>query len=180
MTTKKATKTVPPKTPRGKTLTHHRLIKRLFNGLPITEAKKEMVIHAIAADIKSAKRSDPFNCVFARACQRLFGSHTVAFFRNYAYVEKDSKIERFSLPKATRDSVMMFDKAGKAEPGGYLLRPPSPGDTLESRRERGMARHEKNWPSNPKKRTKAKDVDFRSGTGVVQILRAQKPWVGKP
>lgn len=166
--------------PKGKTATHHKLIDRLFNGLPVMDAKKEMIIQAIAADIKSAKRRDPFNCVFAKACKRIYGSHTVAFFRNYAYVEKNNRIERFSLPKATRDSVMMYDKAGIAEPGGYLLRPPSPGDTLDCRRLRGQGRTNRAaWPGT-KKRTKAKDIDFRSGTGLVQFLGAQKSWVGKP
>ncbi len=167
---------VSPKKPRGKTATHNKLIERLFNGLPVVDAKKDMVIKAIAADVKAAKRRDPFNCVFAKACKRLFGSHTVAFFRNYAYVENNNQIERFSLPRATRDSVMMFDKAGKAEPGGYLLRPPSPSDTLEARTQRGRERRDY-WPSGSKKRAKAKDVNFRCGTGLVQFLRAQKPWV---
>ena len=167
----------PAKKPLGKTVVHHKLIQRLFNGLPVADAKKEIVIHAIAADIKAAKRKDPLECVFAKACQRIFGSHNTAFFRNYAYVEKDNKIERFSLPKATRDSVMMFDKAGKAEPGGYLLRPPLPGDTLEARRERGARRGDRGWTyPTKKKRAKAPDVDFRSGTGLVQFLRAQKSW----
>jgi hypothetical protein len=164
--------------PRGKTATHYTLLKRVFNGLPVADAKKEMVIHAIDADIKSAKRGDPLNCVFAKACLRIFGSHNVAFFRNYAYVEKGAKIERFSLPKATRDSVMVFDKAGAAEPGGYLLRPPSPGDTLDRRlaRNREM-RPASHWKApSSKKRAKAPDVDFRSGTGLVQFLRAEKSW----
>ncbi len=167
---------LPAKKPRGKTATHHKLIQRLFNGLPVEDAKKEMTIHAIAADIKSAKRKDPLNCVFARACQRIFGSHNTAFFRNYAYVETNNKIERFSLPKATRDSVMLFDKAGKAEPGGYLLRPPAPGDTLEARRARGKGRGDRGWVSGPKKRAKAPDGDFRSGTGLVQFLKGVKTW----
>lgn len=173
---------VAPKTkkPIGKTAAHHKLIKRLFNGLPVLDAKKEITIRAIAADIKSAKRSDPFNCVFAKACQRIFGSHTVAFFRNFAYVEKNNNIERFSLPKATRDSVMMFDKAGIAEPGGYLLKPPTPSATLEAKLEQGRHRqNRRNWPGHTKKRS-AKDVDFRSGTGLVQFLRVEKPWIGKP
>jgi hypothetical protein len=161
--------------PIGKTAAHHKLLKRLFNGLKVEDAKKEMLVNVIAADIKRAKRGDPLNCVFARACERMFGSHNVAFFRNYAYVEKDHKVIRHSLPQATRDSVMMWDKAGKAEPGGYLLRPPPPAETLDAKVQRSRERHENNWLKRPKSRKRAPDVDFRNGTGVVQqFLRVQK------
>jgi hypothetical protein len=174
-----ARKKAAPRKPLGKTATHHKIIQRLFNGLPVVHPKKEMVIHVIAADIKSAKRGDPLNCVFAKACERLFGSHNVAFWRNYAYVERDGKIERFVLPQATRDSVMMWDKAGKAEPGGYLLRPPPPSATLDQKLAYERAnRGPRGWVSVPKKKRKpAPDVNFRSGKGLVQFLRAQKSWV---
>jgi hypothetical protein len=173
-------KVAPAKKPRGKTATHHKIIRRLFNGLPVVDAKEEITIHAVAADIKAAKRGDPLNCVFARTCERIFGSHNTAFWRKYAYVQRGGKLERYSLPQATRDSIMMWDKAGKAEPGGYLLRPPAPSDTLDSRLARSRATRgpRKIWVPVPRKKRKpAPDVNFRSGKGIVQFLKAQKSWV---
>jgi hypothetical protein len=172
-----ARKKAAPRKPLGKTAAHHKLIQRLFNGLPVVDAKKETVIHVIAADINAAKRGDPLNCVFAKACEREHGSHNTAFWRNFAYVERGNKIERFLLPRATRDSVMMWDKAGKAEPGGYLLRPPAPSQTLDRQRERTREYKPMGTWTPHKKRKKAPDVDFRSGTGLVQFLNAQKSWV---
>jgi hypothetical protein len=118
MTKQPARKKAAPRKPLGKTAAHHKLIQRLFKGLPVEDAKKETVIYANAADIKNAKRGDPLNCVFARACERVFGSHNVAFFRKYAYVQRAGKIERYSLPQATRDRLRLPARASSAPGAG--------------------------------------------------------------
>ncbi len=158
---------------KGKTVTHHKLIKRLFNGLPVEDAKSEMVIHTIASDIKRAKRGDPQNCVFAKACERKFGSHNTAFFRQFAYVEKENRVMRFALPKPTRDSILVWDRAGKAQPDGYRLCPPSPSATLDAKLAQSRNRVREPWPTGRKKKRKNAPDDFRNGTGMLKFMNAQ-------
>jgi hypothetical protein len=158
-------------------------VQRLFRGLPVVDATRELKIHATDQDIKTAKRKDPSNCVFANACRRQLGSHSVAFFRHYAYVELrdsngNSRIERFALPKRTRDSVMVFDRAGVADTGGFVLKPPSPGTTLDHKLEKSQSRdrREEERLRYKKRKYKFKEPDYRSGTGLMHFFVAEKNW----
>lgn len=156
-------------------------VQRLFNGLPVVDAKHELRVHVLKEDIAVSKRKDPTNCVYANACRRQFGSHSVAFFRHVAYLEwidkrGNSKIKRFALPKRTTDSIMVFDRAGVADPGGYLLAPPTYSGTLDYKLAR--KRPEKRiYPPKVKRKSKILEPDYRSGTGVVQFFKAQKSWI---
>jgi hypothetical protein len=173
-------------TAKGKTAKHHMLIRRLFNGLPVIDSKRELRVFASPKDIKDAKRNDPTNCVFANACRRLYGSHSVAFFHNYAYVELpdergNQRIERFRLPKQTQTSIVVFDKTGIADKGGYVLAAPSPGVTLDRKLQIGREyiRPARSKSSGAHKK-RGENIDFRSGTGLVQFIRASKNWVRSP
>lgn len=147
------------------------LVKRFFHGMPVVDAKRELRVFILPEDIANAERSNPTECVFAKACKRLFGSHRVAFFHGVAYAELplptgSSRIERFMLPKATRDSILVWDRAGVADPGGYLLLPPSIGETLDHKLQ---WRRRQNYKRPVQKKPPA-PVDFRSGTGLVKFL----------
>lgn len=112
-------------------------VGRFFRGLPVVEATEPLRIVVNKSDIKSGKRLDPNNCVFAQACKRLFNSHAVLFLRRTAYVElPDSKgirqVHRFMISKETADKIHHFDKTGEADEGGFILNPPPISRTIEA------------------------------------------------
>ena len=166
-----------PKKPRGKTATHHKILKRFFGGLPVVDSKQELRVFANDSDVDEATPKDPQHCVFANACRRQFGSHKVAFFKHIAYVELpdnkgNKRIERFTLPNVTTRSIIEFDKTGKANPGGYFLRSPVGTKTLEASLAVNRARIRE--PASPTKRKLKKQEDVRSGKGLVKFLGGVK------
>lgn len=156
----------------------HALLKRLFHGVPVVDAKRELRVFVLPEDIEHAQRNNPIECVFAQACRRLFGSHRVAFFHSVAYAELPlpaggTRIERFMLPKMTRDSILVWDRAGVADPGGYLLTPPRAGQTLDYK----LAYRRDNPVPQKVRKTPALRADFRSGSGLVKFLgEGPKDW----
>ena len=165
-----------------------KLLKRIFGGLPVVDAKHGLRIFATKYDIGLAKRKDPTNCVWAKACRRLYGSKIVAFFRTVAYIElQDSKgnlrVERFMLTRPTIRSIASFDRTGKVDPAGYNLLPPSPRRTMDynlqwSREYQATTRHRTpvtKKGTGPKKKIIA---EVRDGKGLVKFLGGTKDkWV---
>ena len=170
-----------------KTHTRHnsKLLKRVFGGLPVVDAKRELRLFSDVSDISVATRKDPTNCVFAKTCQRLYGSHNVAFFRTVAYVDlPDSKggrrIERFNLTKMTRKLIEKFDRTGRADPAGYHLIAPSPGFTMDHRlaKSREYLTTKMQTAVTAKKKTKHRIIaEVRNGKGLVQFIGGPKDWV---
>lgn len=158
--------------------------KRFLDGKPIVDAKKELRVFLSAKDIANAVRRDPAHCAFSNACRRLYGSHTVAFFRTIAYVDLVDKngsvrTERFVLPAETSRRIIAFDRRGKVHSGGYLLIPPKGTMTLDGRmvkdreyRASGMRRAAE---EKRKARPRKKEPTFvRSGRGQIQFLHREK------
>lgn len=113
------------------------VVGRFFRGLPVLEATEPLRITVLRQDIAQAQRLDPNNCVFAKACKRLFDSHAVLFLRRRAYVElPDSKgkrvVFRYIINDEMLDQIIAFDKTGIAPEGGFVLNPPSPSTTIDA------------------------------------------------
>lgn len=105
------------------------------NGLKIKEAKHDMVITVNDTDLRGAKRLDPQNCGFAKACHRTHPAvNKVHFFRSVAYVEKGDTLERYIVPTAMTQELHAFDRGGKMGTGEFRLKRPSPAITLETLR----------------------------------------------
>jgi hypothetical protein len=121
-----------------KPLGRHQLeVHRFFRGLPVVDATEPLRVVVNKTDIRTAKRLDPNNCVFAQACRRLFNSHAVLFLRRTAYVElPDSRgrrvVNRFKITPTVFDRIVKFDKTGEADEGGFLLKPPVPSQRIEA------------------------------------------------
>ncbi len=155
---------------------------RMFDGIQVVDAKKELRVFVNAKDISTAIRKDPAHCAFSNACRRLYGTHSVVFFRTVAYVELpdgkgSTRIERFSLRKITRKLIIKFDRTGKASPDGYSLLPPSKGFTMDHRRKVGQeyatsgARREMDARRrDPSHKKKKEPTGLRSGKGIVQFI----------
>jgi hypothetical protein len=156
---------------------------RMFEGIPVVDAKKELRIFLNYEDIKTAIRKDPAHCAFSNACRRLYGSHSVVFFRSVVYVELPYKglirLERFALPKPMRRLIIKFDRTGKASPDGYTLIPPSKGFTLDHRQKIGQeysasGRRQEAIELREHRKKKKEPADLRSGKGIVQFIKHEK------
>jgi hypothetical protein len=157
---------------------------RMFEGIPVVEAKKELRVFINSDDIKTAIRKDPAHCAFSNACRRLFGSHSVVFFRTVAYVELpdgkgSTRIERFALTKETKRLIIKFDRTGKASTDGYVLIPPSIGFTMDYRRKIGQeysasGRRREVIAARTHHVKKKEPTDLRSGKGIVQFIKSEK------
>jgi hypothetical protein len=162
--------------------------RRFFNGIPIVDAKKELRVFINATDIKEAVRKDPAHCAFSNACRRLFGSHSVVFFRTLAYVELPHngkiRIERFLLPETEKRKIAAFDRRGIVSKDGYFLRPPTKSTSLD-----GNLSADKAYRDSGGKRAaeearagrpvKKEPTGIRSGKGVVQFIRREKHSIRK-
>ena len=116
-------------------------ISSFFRGLPMVDATEPLRITISKADARTGKRLDPNNCVFAKACKRLFGSQVVLFLRGQAYVELTdskglSKVYRYYFSPLVKEQIAVFDKTGTPPEGGFVLSPPSPSRKLATMRER--------------------------------------------
>ena len=152
----------------------HGVIEREWGGIPVEDATRDLRIIIKPCDVSGAERKDPSNCVFARACRRSFGTKKIIFLRNFAYVELPGedgtmKVERFEMPPSVKRLIADFDKGGEIIPkGGFLLRAPSPSNTLEVKRY-----------YDDKRRKRAKEA-YLKGEKVTQgRTRAERPTVAK-
>src|SRR5882724_9293448 len=91
-----------------------RALSRLWKGLSIVDAKRGMLIAPNRADIRTAERKNPSECVFAHACRRAFGSRHALILRTVAYADVprpdgSRRVERFQLSEAAQRAVRKFD-----------------------------------------------------------------------
>lgn len=155
---------------------------RYWGETEVHEATYPLRVFASTEDANGAKPKDWANCVFAKACSRLFGSKKIAFFRRTAYIELPDEtgklhVERFILNKNVRDKIMEFDRTHIPPTGGFLLSPPSPSHTLEGTMKRKLGK-----PKSPKSsaliigqrkkrrgRSPVFELEWRNGTGMVHF-----------
>lgn len=121
------------------------ILKRMFGDLPVRDARHELRVFALPCDIKDAKTGDPSQCVFAKACHRLFDAKKVFFFRSVAYLDLlqddgNRVIERFIVPEKVKNLIIEFDKTGICPPGGFVLEPPTLSQRLDSGKRRRQSR----------------------------------------
>jgi hypothetical protein len=157
----------------------HPAVERIFEGLPVIDAKNSISVYVQNRDIKKAKRKDPRHCVLAEACRRQYHSRAVLFLRRVAYVDLPDKngkrcVHRFRLTPRTQEQIADFDKYGKAAPNGFLLSAPPPSNTLQSQADyahkmRKLVAMGKHVPKTrkPNKKTvhRAARVEVRDGRG---------------
>lgn len=167
-------------------------IRRFFDGLEVIEAKRELRIQPNAVDSKDAVRDDPTACVFSRACQRVYGSQAVLFFKTIAYVDLlgtrgkskgKRRIERFTIGHAGRKFIRDFDAGKVTSPAGFVLLPPSQCATLvgvaqskarlkKKSREAilvGQKRYGSKAKRKPRKASVSRIKGLRNGMGMVHF-----------
>jgi hypothetical protein len=172
-------------------------IARLWGDVPVTDAEKDLRVFIASCDLEGATRKDPAHCVFARACQRVFGARKILFFRRVAYVELPGKdgqkrVERFLMGREMKRLVKDFDEGRTTIPeAGFVLHAPPRSGTLEGQAER-RRQNKDNTKKERHERQKLKgtrlpdeedslgryssegviiDLDVRSGTGAVHFAK---------
>jgi hypothetical protein len=112
-------------------------IIRTFKGMRVVEAEADLLIVPNKADLACAVRGNAKECVFAQTCKRCFGSSEVEIFDWCAYVDLPDEtgerfFKRFLIPPKTKAQIELYDSTGVLSTGGYLLRAPSAGRTLDA------------------------------------------------
>jgi hypothetical protein len=185
----------------GRTDKQHESFQRYWKGLEVVEATAPLMIVVTKGDVDNAAPGDPEACAASLACKRAYGSTAVVFFHRYAYVDvpaptkKDPDrrvVHRFALPEETARMIEELDGGGEPPAGGYLLKPPSPSQTLDGMREaqrRRVARAraarmkgeiiEKRTRGRPRRALTIGSPEWvRDGSGLVQMRRSKKPGPG--
>lgn len=122
-------------------------LKSFFGDLPLVEARKPLRIQPSAVDIKTAKRKDPENCVFSKACKRMWNAKKVVFLGSRAYVQLldqngNPRIERFNISNQGQRMIQAFDAGKKVDPAGFILLPPGKSSTLSGIRKMNKMRRD--------------------------------------
>lgn len=103
--------------------------KTLFEGLPVVDASKDVVLHIKKCDIDGSKKKDPLNCAAARAGKREFGTE-VKVFLSRMYVKNSKNWVRYLTPNNAAREIVSFDRGSAFIPGEYLFKRASPGQQL--------------------------------------------------
>jgi hypothetical protein len=145
------------------------------NGLKIKDAKTPLDISVNKADLRGARKKDPANCAFAKACKRQEDVDEVFFFGTTAYTKKGKTLTRYLMPTSMQKEVVAFDRGGKFEPGEYNLKAPVKTQKLEARRE-----YSRKISSEGRSRSKpgphvVKDGSRRVKSHITTNIRAPSP-----
>jgi hypothetical protein len=121
-----------------------------INGKPVVNAKRKLVLHISAADIKAAKSKDPALCAAARAAMRVVPNCIAARVHlGRAYILQKNVWHRFKTPEPLRGEIIAYDRGGKFEPGDYELCPMSPSDMKGHRATYTRSETNRATPGNP-------------------------------
>lgn len=109
-----------------------------YPGRRVVDAKKGLVVHVTAADIKHAKRKNPNQCAFACAIRREHQGavEDVVIKKTIGFVVLTDKkiIGRYTLPPSMQTEVAVFDRGGQFAEGYYELASPPPSVRLGAKR----------------------------------------------
>lgn len=109
---------------------------RLIEGLPVVDAKHDLLIQIQPNDVKNSKKADPANCAAAVACKRKFKTE-VRVYLTKTYIKGKKHWMRYSTPQAISREIISFDRSSIFEPGEYKLNSPGPSQRLGQRKPTG-------------------------------------------
>lgn len=178
------------KKPLGETAPVRQRKERYFQGLPVREGRGDILVQPTKNDIKQAVRYDPERCAYACCLRRMLETSRVFVYTTVCYIEVldekgDHWMERYVITDHAHAYIQRFDNGELVGPGGFLLKRPTGGKTLEHKRK--QSRHwYKTHPEEVKRTAKAyyeraKDKrknpqarqltgTFRDGTGMVKFI----------
>jgi hypothetical protein len=168
---------------------------RFFDGLPVREARGNILVKPTQDDIDHALRHNPQQCAYALCLKRMLQTKRVFVYHTVAYIETADEagnpiMERYMIRNSAYHYIQAFDKGEPTTPGGFTLHKPNPSYTLEGKRryyqsrkknpERDALRrqYQKSWYQSyrsPKAKQLGKSSNqtafsFRDGTGQVRFI----------
>lgn len=175
--------------PGGRTPEQIDLLRRVFQGMEIVDAKADVLINAKDEDFKGSTPNHLENCVFARACRRLYDSGVMLFMASVAYVDMPDedgvrKVHRFIMGWKLRGAIRVMDESGgtKFVPGVFRLHAPPRANRLDYIRENSRQRRKdpayraKKAESQRHRKaaivSRARTVKTRHRAGTLGILRS--------
>jgi hypothetical protein len=157
-----------------------------FGGYPVEEAVADLIVRLQHnACGRGAIPGSSTHCAFAVDVKEIFQSPFAWFWKTWAYIvfpnDKGELIAwRYVIPSRTMGQIIKFDEERIVDPGGYLLKAPTPGVTLQARRNRDRqyrkdVREGKRVPgTKPSTKKVGREKKVRVGTGQVRFAQEVK------
>lgn len=122
-------------------------LKRWFGDLEVVEASRDLHVQPKEEDAINGIRKDPSQCMFSKACQRMYDSTVVLFFGTVAYVDlldEDGirRVNRFMIDSPAQAVINAYDKGKKVNGAGFKLRAPRETETVDNKNQRNKERRE--------------------------------------
>lgn len=104
---------------------------RLYKGLPLVDATKDLDICVTKLDVSKSRKNDPSNCAAANATKRILKTEVeVHISRVYVKDNKKRQWVRFLTPHSVSREITSFDRGASFEPGNYTIKAPSHAQKL--------------------------------------------------
>ena len=112
--------------------------KRSWRGVPVREARWDILVVPLEEDIAKAVKGDPEHCAFAECLRRTLKSRTVFIYKRVAYIETRDEgggriIERYIVKGAPAKYIKDFDSGKEVVASGFGFKAPKPSQTLDTR-----------------------------------------------
>ena len=105
---------------------------RMYKGLPLIDATKDMEICVTKHDVSISRKNDPMNCAAANAIKRTTRTEAeVHISRTYLLDKAKKRWIRFITPESVSREITSFDRSAIFEPGDYVLKVPGPTQRLD-------------------------------------------------
>lgn len=128
------------------------------SGLPVEDAKHDLVVSVTKTDVKRGDNKNPENCALARAIlAERPEAKRVFIFRTTAIVETARRIVRYALPESVQREVEAFDRFGVFEPGAYKIKAPAPTRTKAATKAYDAKRPKKKPTNKPPRKMRHAD-----------------------
>lgn len=109
---------------------------RMYKGLPLVDATRDMELRVTKNDVKFAKKNDPRNCAAAVCISRIMKTEAEVHISR-TYIKADNKWIRFITPPAIGREITSFDRSAIFESGDYTLKAPPQSQKLGYGRGKG-------------------------------------------
>lgn len=106
-------------------------MKRMYEGLPVVDAGKDIKLSVTPADIRGSSKKNPGQCAAARTLSRELETEARVFLtRTYIKDKKAKTWVRYLTPASISREIVSFDRGSQFEPGEYVIKAPSAGQRL--------------------------------------------------
>jgi hypothetical protein len=112
-----------------------------IQGIDVIDANEEIEVTITPNDIKLGKKKSAHECAAARALCREHHAEAATVHLSRAYIKKNGKWWRYSVPPMLRSEVIAFDRGGNFAPGDYTLKAVQPTQKLDAPAYRKLPRN---------------------------------------